>query len=540
MLYITLHFSQCGLTKDTANGPSPSDGLSAESLAKFSASKINCKNSNGGSGTIRPTPELDHLKLEIKCPGTNIAIEHLVDTATPLADPIHQAYSKPEGLQHNSLENRNDPLRDNASNSDCSGASVTVGANSEDCLSPSRLPSCTSPTTTTTPAEKMSTPARLRDMHHRLSTAKKPADVEAGLKLSQEFTPGGGLKPIEESPAKLMEGLDGEEENSTSEELSRPIRRKIKLDSRVLGGSDQPDGIALNLKLAAEAGLASLTDSASLRGRQQDLCCSNSEDGNDDENDSSTTSCTKTEVDITMEIAVALGVEASVNGDMELDLISPREYGNVFEERPVTMSEKISPRNAGSLRRSGRRLVRNHSETAKENVLNGSSGGVSSDGTFEAKRQRKGSGRNAHRIRNNGSDTSKMRTSAEVSAASVGVFAGQSSKPGKRKRCTCVKSLCLKLYCECFSMNLYCLEGIIDSTTGELSELENCKCADCYNIDPASGNPPSQAKVICFCVEWNLGIAQLVLNKVLAAIYYFPSSSPIVGFEEIRGCSSAG
>ncbi|GMH87991.1 hypothetical protein TrVE_jg12016 [Triparma verrucosa] len=41
--------------------------------------------------------------------------------------------------------------------------------------------------------------------------------------------------------------------------------------------------------------------------------------------------------------------------------------------------------------------------------------------------------------------------------------------------CTCKKSLCLKLYCQCFASKTYCSPLI-----------NNCKCTSCYNVAPST------------------------------------------------------
>lgn len=38
--------------------------------------------------------------------------------------------------------------------------------------------------------------------------------------------------------------------------------------------------------------------------------------------------------------------------------------------------------------------------------------------------------------------------------------------PGQRKPCNCTKSMCLKLYCDCFANGEFCLD---------------CNCKDCHN-----------------------------------------------------------
>lgn len=48
-----------------------------------------------------------------------------------------------------------------------------------------------------------------------------------------------------------------------------------------------------------------------------------------------------------------------------------------------------------------------------------------------------------------------------------------SASANNNRGCTCKKSLCLKLYCQCFAAQTYCSP---DSAT--------CKCVTCFNMEP--------------------------------------------------------
>jgi hypothetical protein len=51
---------------------------------------------------------------------------------------------------------------------------------------------------------------------------------------------------------------------------------------------------------------------------------------------------------------------------------------------------------------------------------------------------------------------------------SRGNVGAEGTPSGKRVQCNCRKSKCLKLYCDCFRLNLTC---------------EGCNCVGCHNLD---------------------------------------------------------
>jgi hypothetical protein len=83
---------------------------------------------------------------------------------------------------------------------------------------------------------------------------------------------------------------------------------------------------------------------------------------------------------------------------------------------------------------------------------------------------------------------SRAATSTAPSSASASSAAAASKAPGglatkkKKMRCTCTKTKCLKLYCECFSTGVEC-------------ETDFCKCLDCHNDGDPSHRKKKEAAV---------------------------------------------
>lgn len=72
-------------------------------------------------------------------------------------------------------------------------------------------------------------------------------------------------------------------------------------------------------------------------------------------------------------------------------------------------------------------------------------------------------------IDSNDGDGDAITEDTKPAKASLASKGGQAANPNKAKlRCTCTKTKCLKLYCECFSSGYEC-------------EADWCKCSDCYN-----------------------------------------------------------
>ena len=62
-----------------------------------------------------------------------------------------------------------------------------------------------------------------------------------------------------------------------------------------------------------------------------------------------------------------------------------------------------------------------------------------------------------------------------------------------KKSCNCVKSRCLKLYCDCFAQGVYC---------------SGCSCQDCHNTEENAGLVASKRagirEKIRRCDSWDL------------------------------------